>query len=166
MSVISGWNDNEIHRIYEKYVDTVYRICYMLLKSETEAEDVCQNTFIKLINSDRQFESDEHIKAWLILCAKNESKNLLKHWWRSKKVSVESISELSVEDKYNDDDTLKLVLSLPDRFKIPIYLYYYEGYSTDEISRILKINPSTLRGQLKTGREKLKTMLKGGDDNV
>ncbi|MBE7046906.1 MAG: RNA polymerase sigma factor [Ruminococcaceae bacterium] len=166
LAAVSYWDDNEINRIYEKYVDTIYRVCYMLLKSEHEAEDVCQNVFIKLINSDKQFESDEHIKAWLILCAKNESKNLLKHWWRSKKVSVESIAEISVEDKYNDDETLKLVLSLPDRFKIPVYLYYYEGYSTDEIATILKINPSTVRGQLKTGREKLKVMLKDGENNV
>ena len=166
MDEVSGASfrdENEIKRIYEKYVDTIYRVCYMLLKNQQEAEDVVQNVFIKLMKSDNRFESDEHIKAWLILCAKNESKNLLKHWWRSKKVSVDSISDLSCEDKYNDDTTLKMVLTLPDKFKLPIYLYYYEGYSTDEISAILKVNPSTLRGQLKTGRDKLKTMLKGGE---
>ncbi len=163
--VVSRRDNEEIHRIYDKYVDIIYRICFMLLKSEAEAEDVVQNVFIKLINTDKEFESDEHIKAWLILCAKNESKNLIKHWWRSKKVSLDSVSDTPCEDEYNNDETLKLVLSLPDRFKLPVYLYYYEGYSTDEISKMLKINPSTVRGQLKTAREKLKLMIKGGEQN-
>lgn len=161
----SKWHNDEINRIYNKYVDTIYRVCFMLLKNDAEAEDVVQNVFIKLINSDKEFESDEHIKAWLILCAKNESKNLLKHWWRSKKVSMDTVSDTPCEDVYSNDEILKYVLSLPDKFKLPVYLYYYEGYSTDEISKMLKINPSTVRGQLKTAREKLKLLIMDGGKN-
>ena len=157
------WDDSEISRVYNKYVDTVYRICYMLLKCEYESQDVVQNVFIKLINSDKKFESDEHIKAWLILCAKNECKNLIKHWWRSKKVPIDTVAEASICDEYKSDEVVNAILSLPDKFKLPIYLYYYEGYSTDEIAGIMKINPSTIRGRLKAAREKLKLIIKGGD---
>ena len=71
--------DEEITRVYNKYVDTVYRVCFMMLKSASEAEDAVQNVFVKYINSGGDLETEEHIKAWLIVTAKNECKNMLKH---------------------------------------------------------------------------------------
>lgn len=156
--------DKDITLVYEKFVNTVYKVCYVLLKNEAETEDVVQNVFIKYMKIDKEFESDEHIKAWLIVCAKNECKNLLKHWWRTKKVSMESVGDVASDSEHPMDETLEKVMKLPDKYKIPIYLHYYEGYSTEEISKMLGVNHSTLRGRLSTAREKLKHLLKGGSD--
>ena len=155
--------DKDITQVYEKYVDMVYRICYMMVKNETETEDATQNVFIKLMNYDKEFKSDEHLKAWLIVTAKNECKNMLKHWWRQKTVSMDSVAETAYFDEPGDN-VIEQVKKLPDKYKLPIYLHYYEGYSTEEISVMLNINHSTLRGQLATGRKKLKLMIKDGEE--
>jgi len=151
--------DEEITRIYKKYVDMVYKICFMMSKNIHETEDATQNVFIKLIKHLDDFKSDEHIKAWLIVTAQNECKNMLKHWFRSKRSDLDSVPEATYEDKNESDDTLEKVMSLDDKYRLPIYMYYYEGYSTSEISQILNIKHSTLRTHLSVGRQKLKLML-------
>lgn len=155
--------DEEITRIYNKYVDMVYKICFMMFKNVPEAEDATQNVFIKLINHISEFGSDEHIKAWLIVAAKNECKNMLKYWYRSKRADIDSLPESTYENE-NNDDTLEKVLSLDKKYRLPIYLYYYEGYSTSEISKILNTKHSTLRTHLSVGRKKLKLMLEEDRD--
>lgn len=155
--------DKDITQVYEKYADMVYRICFMMLKNESETEDATQNVFIKLLNYGKELKSDEHLKAWLIVTAKNECKNMLKHWWRQKTVDMDSVSETAYFDK-PEDGIIEKVKNLPDKYKIPIYLHYYEGYSTEEISVMLNINHSTVRGQLATGRKKLKLMIKDGEE--
>ena len=85
--------DEEITRVYNKFVDTVYRVCFMMLKNADETEDAVQNVFIKYINCGTAFESDENVKAWLIVVAKNECKNMLKHWFRSKRTDIDSVAE-------------------------------------------------------------------------
>ena len=150
--------DEEITRVYNKYVDTVYRVCFMMLKSASEAEDAVQNVFVKYINSGGNLETDEHIKAWLIVTAKNECKNMLKHWFRSKRTDFDEIAEPSYETEENSG-VMEKVMSLDEKYRVPIYLYYYEGYSTAEISEMIGINHSTLRTYMAKGREKLKMLL-------
>lgn len=150
--------DEEITRVYNKYVDTVYRVCFMMLKSASEAEDAVQNVFVKYINNGGNLETDEHIKAWLIVTAKNECKNMLKHWFRSKRTDFEDIAEPSYVTE-EDSGVMEKVMSLDEKYRVPIYLYYYEGYSTAEISEMIGINHSTLRTYMAKGREKLKMLL-------
>ena len=150
--------DEEITRVYNKYVDTVYRVCFMMLKSASEAEDAVQNVFVKYINSGGDLETDEHIKAWLIVTAKNECKNMLKHWFRSKRTDFDEIAEPSYETE-EDSGVMEKVMSLDEKYRVPIYLYYYEGYSTAEISEMIGVKHSTLRTYMAKGREKLKILL-------
>ena len=163
MSVFSLRTDEEITAVYNKYADTVYRVCYMLLKNEDESCDVCQNVFLKLIDSKREFQNYEHIKAWLIVTAQNECKNILKHWWRSKRVDMDSIKDMPYSENDNNSDVKQKLMSLPDKYRLPLYLHYYEGYSTQEIADMLGVKPSTLRTQLVTARNKLKLMLEEGE---
>ena len=160
MTIYAAHNKEEISRIYHKYAHLIYRIIRIILKNDQETEDIVQNVFVKLIKSDKKFTGDEHIKAWLILCAKNEAKNLLKHPRKRKTISIELMTEIQIEDKYNLKEVQKYLLMLNDKYRIPIYLYYYRGYSTQEISKILKVNHSTIRGRLKTARDILKSMIK------
>ena len=148
--------DREITEIYKQYVKTVYRIALMMLKNVSEAEDVTQTVFIKLIESNKNFESDNHLKAWLIVTTRNACKNILKSGWHSKRVGYESITEESYIDDESAKELWEKIISLDEKYKLPIYLHYYEGYKTEEIAKMLKINHATIRTQLRVAREKLK----------
>ena len=153
--------DTTITDIYNRHVDMVYKICFILLKNTTDTEDAVQSIFTKIIEKNINFESIEHEKAWLIVSSKNHCKNLLRHWWKKIIPFDNNLHDSSVSD--NVSYILESVLHLPDKYKLPIYLYYYEGYSTDDIAKILSLNPSTLRSRLKKGRELLKIELGGAD---
>ncbi|WP_343208501.1 RNA polymerase sigma factor [Anaerolentibacter hominis] len=157
-------SDRDIMELYYRQVDTVYRVCFMMLKNTADAEDVTQNVFVKLIQLGKRFESEEHEKAWLIVAARNECKNLLGHWWRKKRTSIEDVNPQQLTAEHQYDETLEEVIGLPERFRLPVYLYYYEGYSTKEISGLLHRKEGTVRSQLHTGREMLKLRLGGGLD--
>ena len=145
--------------VYNKYVDTVYPVSYIYYKNKSDTEDAVQTTFIKLLETDKTFNDLEHIKAWLIVTASNICKNSLKHWYR-RLISLSSIED-ELESKENFSNLLESVLKLPTKYKIIIYMYYYEGYNTREIAKLLNKNESTIRTYLKKGRELLKDNLGG-----
>ena len=155
--------DKKIMEIYDKYVDMVYKVCFMFLKNIQDTEDAVQTIFIKLMQSESIWKDDDHLKAWLIVTAQNHCKNLLRFWWRKKRVDIESIPEQSTTISDQHDTILEQVLSLPPKYKTILYLYYYEGYSSVEISKILKRKESTVRSQLHTGRKLLKISVGGSD---
>lgn len=159
MGISEFRTDEEITRVYEKFVDTVYKVCFMMLKNASETEDATQNVFIKFMRDNKVFETDEHIKAWLIVTAQNECKNMLKHWFRSKRDELDNVPEASYVDDDSKKELMQKVFSLDEKYRLPIYLYYYEGYSTSEISEMLNIKHSTIRTYMAKGREKLKIML-------
>ena len=152
--------DKEIAEIYERHKDTVYRICFAYMKNAMDTEDVVQDTFYNLIKSGAAFESEEHEKAWLIRAASNLCKNKLRHWWR-KRENLEDHENLRAND-FDIDDTLDAVMQLPDKYKNVIYLYYYEGYNSIEISKILRKPQSTIRFYLSNARKILREKI-GGD---
>lgn len=148
--------DSEFDCVYNRNIDTVYRICFMYLKNKHGAEDMSQNTFIKYLRYNPSFKNLEHEKAWFIVTATNVCKNYFKTWWY-KNTSFKDDYEISSND--GSGEVLNLILELPDKYKQVIYMYYYEGYSTVEISKILGINESTIRSHLHTGRNLLKEKL-------
>lgn len=157
--VYSLLNDKEVIHIYQKYVDTIYRICFMYMKNIQDTEDMVQSTFVQFMNSNKLFENENHIKGWLIVTASNLCKNQLKHWWR-KNTDLENIEATSTN---HIDHTLEQILKLPKKYKLIIYLYYYEGYQTNEIGKQLNMNESTVRSYLRRGRLLLKEVLEGGN---
>ncbi len=156
-------NETEFKEIYEKYVDMIYRICFMYLKNVAETEDATQNVFLKFIKASKSFQNEEHIKASLIVTAQNECKNVLKHWWKRKRIPLENVDEGSYLDNFEKDKVLNEVLKLPDKYKLPLYMYYYEGYSTKEIAQILKVNYSTIRTRMVSARNILRLVLEVKD---
>lgn len=151
--------DKDIERIYNQYFDMVYRVCFMYFKNKHDTLDAVQTTFIKLMEYRGEFHSQEHIKAWLLVTSSNICKNSLKHWWHQK-VTFDEEVEGSVN--FTSNELLEFIVSLPKKYKIILYLYYYEGYKTKEIASMLKINESTIRSQLLKARTLLKQEL-GGD---
>lgn len=149
----------EITELYSRHADMVYRVCFLFLKNEADTQDMVQNTFVKLIQHPQTFQNPEHEKAWLIVTASNLCRDFLRHWWR-KTVSLSSVPE-EAAPSFPIDETLQQVLSLPGRYKMPVYLYYYEGYSCAEVAAILHKKESTVRGLLRRGRLLLKLELEG-----
>ncbi len=152
--------EEEFIKIYEKYVDMVYRICFLYFKNKADTEDAVQNVFLKLFTLNPIFQDENHRKAWLIITSKNMCKNSVKHWWKSK-VSFEE-KEISAEDY--KDETLDILLQLPKKYKTILYCYYYEGYSTNEIAFMLHMKEATVRSDLYRGRKYLHELLKGGEN--
>ena len=148
--------DEQFVLLYHRHVDTVYRVCFMLLKNAADAEDAVQTVFIKLLQSNKPFKDHEHEKAWLIRTARNHCLNLLSHWWRRKRVSMDGLPELAAPHEDHLKELWELVLNLPAKYKTVVYLFYYEGYSTKEIARILEMKETTVRSQLFTARKWLK----------
>ena len=149
----------------ERYIDTVFRVAYNCLKSSADADDVTQNVFFKLLQVKKDFESDAHVKNWLIRVTVNECKNLVRsRWWRSE--SFEDYAATLTFDNPSHSELFYAVMDLPKKYRLPIYLHYYEEYSTREIAEILKIPKNTVCSHLKRGRELLKQTLTEVDTNV
>jgi len=149
--------DKEIAEVYERHKDMIYRICFAYMKNVADTEDMIQDTFCKLITSGIFFESMEHEKAWLIRVAANLCKNKLRHWWR-KRENLDDYDNLEAEG-VEIDDTFSVVMGLPDKYKTVVYLYYYEGYDSVEISKILQKPQSTIRSCLSSARKILREKL-------
>lgn len=145
--------------IYDRNVDVVYKVSFSYMKNKHDAEDVVQDTFVQLIRKNPQFENEKHERAWLIVTASNLCKNSLKSWKRKNEDIEDYESELIEENKR--DDTLQIVLNLPEKYKAVIYLYYYEGYSCIEIAKAMDKKESTVRSLLKRGRDILKIQIGG-----
>lgn len=142
----------------ERYLDTVFRVAVNYLRSRADAEDVTQNVFLKLLKEKRQFESDAHIKNWLIRVTINECKNMVRsRWWHRE--SFEDYAAALTFDNPAHSDLFYAVMALPQKYRIPIYLHYYEEYSTAEIASILKLPKNTVCTQLRRGRELLRTTM-------
>jgi RNA polymerase sigma-70 factor (ECF subfamily) len=108
-----------------------------------------------------EFENKEHEKAWLIVTAKNLCRNHLKSWWQKNGNLEEEMHHLSMEEEA-DQNLLEIVMKLPEKYRVTLYLYYYEGYDSAEIAKLMEKPSSTVRNYLQRGRERLKVML--GED--
>ncbi len=152
----------EPERLYDLYFDTVYKVCFLYMKNPEDTKDMVQETFYKMLHKPFNYESDEKTKAWLIVCASNICKNNLKKWWKKKTVSFDEEIGNQVEMSTNDDyanDVYQSVMAWEEKYSMPIYLYYYEGYSTKEIAKMLNSKPSTIQTRLAKARELLKMEL-------
>ena len=143
---------------YLRHVDMLYRVCFSYMKNAADTEDIVSETFVKLIRHEPGFQDAEHEKAWLLRVAINLCKDDLKSWWRNR-ADIDDHRYLESESPFEDDETLKIVLGLPERYKAAIYLYYYEGYSSSEIARMLTKPRSTILYHLHMARKLMKEVL-------
>ena len=149
----------------EDHRDVVFRIALTYLRDRADADDIAQDVFLKLLKSDGHFESREHLRRWLVRVTINECKSLFRKPWRR----VEDIENLADSLSAAQDETkavLSDVMLLPERFRVPIVLYYYLGFSTSEIAELLHVPAATVRTRLARGRSKLKFILEEGDREI
>lgn len=149
--------------LVKKYIDTVFRVALGYTKNAPDAEDIVQDVFLKLLKEKKTFDSEEHIRHWLIRVTVNEGKKWHRSPWRRHISYEETITALS-ETTEESRDILRAVMELPVKYRMPIYLYYYEEYSTGEIAELLKIPKGTVCTYLSRGREMLKLQLMEDED--
>ncbi|MDE6997844.1 MAG: RNA polymerase sigma factor [Oscillospiraceae bacterium] len=158
MPVAGALTTEEVASLYRRHVKTVYQISRMLLKNGPDAEDAVQNVFRKAMERDEPFDGPDHERAWLIVTARNECKNQLRHWWRTRRADAETLDALAWEQPA-DGELWDMILRLPEHEKTALYLHYYQGYSTSETAELMGKNPSTVRSWLFRARRKLKDLL-------
>ena len=149
----SALNDEAI---IKKYSKTVYKTAYSIVQNKDDADDVFQNVFLKYIKKHPQFNDETHEKAWFIRVTVNTAKSFVSQAWYK---NTEAISEQLVyaqNDKFDLDFAIK---QLNPRDRTIIYLFYYEGYKTDEIAKIMKMTSAAVRTALSRTRNKLKIIL-------
>lgn len=148
----------EVAALYHRHVKMVYQICLMLMKNVPDAEDAAQTVFRKVMEHGKPFRDPEHEKAWLIVTARNECRDQLRHWWRRCREDASALEALAWEQP-EDGSIWEQVAALPDKHRLVLFLHYCQGYSTGEIAKMLGENPSTVRSRLVQARKKLKIRL-------
>lgn len=147
--------------IYEKYYKDVYNIAFSYSLNNSDAEDIVQKVFMKLFKNIHKFSnSDINVKKWLFIVCSNESKDLLKSFWRSKKISYE-LDEIPVNANSDSFIIFDILKDFDAKYRIPFYLHYYEGYTSKEISKILKISENAVNTRLFRIKKVLKEKLGG-----
>lgn len=160
--------------IVEKYGDMVYRLAITESGNSEDAQDIFQEVFLRLVRFRDRITSEEHLKAWLIRVTVNCSRKHMGSTWKKRVHFFESdensdIKDNNTPDEYerieNQDSPLRTaVMNLPEKYRIVIYLHYYEDMKIEQISDILQEKESTIKSRLHRARDILKKKLKGGYD--
>lgn len=154
------WNDPG--GLARQYAPAVYRLAYIRTGSRTDAEDVMQEVFLRLIQAKPDFSNPAHAKAWLLRVTSNCANDLFRLPWRKREGPLDE--EIAISESSGEGSVTDAVLSLPARYRIPIHLFYYEGYSVAEIARIMGKSEGTVKSRLFRGRKLLRDKLKGEDE--
>ncbi len=154
--------DAFLSQTMERHGDAVYRLALCRLQSVEDAEDVYQDTFLQLFQSNQaETWDDEHLKAWLLRVAVNKCTDTARRRKRQRTLSLEDVGELSAADVYAYTELWDAVRKLPEKQRVIFHLFYEEGYQTQEISQILHLPGATVRVNLSRARKNLKKELEG-----
>jgi RNA polymerase sigma-70 factor (ECF subfamily) len=147
---------------YSLYSDLVFKLSMTYLGNQSDAEDVTQDVFVKLFTNAPEFETLQHERYWMIRVTINACKNHLGTFWNRNTVGMDTIQDMPYTESYHE--VTQLLLNLPPKYRVVLYLYYYEGYSIEELATILKLSKSAVKMRLKRGRERLKLDLEEESD--
>lgn len=146
-----------VDEVFRKYGDRIFSAAFSVCRNKADADDAVQDTLLRYYSRSDDFESESHLKAWLIRVAINRAKDITSSFWRRNKVSWEEyMDELPFEEP-EDSRLFEAVMGLPEKYRTVIHLYYYEDYDVSEISGILRRPKGTVKSQLDRGRKLLKT---------
>ncbi len=151
-----SWNDPGT--LAQQYAPAVYRLAYARTGSRADAEDVMQEVFLRVVKTRPVFTSEAHAKAWLLRVASNCASDLFRLPWRRREEPLEE--DMSAPEGPQEGSVTEAVLALPASYRIPIHLYYYEGYSVAEISKIIGKSEGTVKSRLSRARGLLRDQLK------
>ena len=149
----------ETQALAESYRDRLFVAAFQVCGNAADAEDAAQEALLRYHTSEKQFESEQHIRAWLLRVAINCAKNLTRSFFRRNTVPLEEYMETLEFDSGQSREIFREVMNLPEKYRLVIHLYYYEDYSVAEIGRILGLTESNVKVRLSRGRKLLKEAL-------
>ena len=150
----------ETEVLMDRYKDNLFAVAFNVCKNAADADDVVQDTFVQYHTQNRQFESEQHIKAWLIRVAINRSINVTRSLWRRSSLPLEDYMESLPFEAPEDSTLFAQVMALPEKYRVVIHLFYYEDYPVKDIAGILKVSENNVKVRLSRGRVLLKKALK------
>lgn len=155
------WKDaSDAAAFVRRYSGMILRLCFTYSLGRADAQDICQNVFRKLLQSDRRFDSEGETRAFIIRITINECKDVLKSGWRRRSVPLDELIEREVPFLPEENTgVLAAVQRLPIKYREAVYLYYYEGYNAEEIAAMVGAKPAAVRQRLARAREKLRKEL-------
>jgi len=152
--------------LYAKYNSKLLGLCCRYIKNEDEAEDVFQESFVKIFLNISKFRRESSLETWMRRIMTNTAlKHLKKSINRYEHVDIEEAFDLnenfsiSGEEKILQEDLLKIIDKLPLGYKTVFNLYAIEGYSHKEIAEQLEISENTSKSQLARARKYLQNAL-------
>lgn len=157
-------NETELRNAMRAHGETVYRLALCRMQNTADAEDVYQDVFLSLLRQSERNWEEGHLKAWLIRTTLNRCVDLHRFRLRRPVLSLEEVAELAGGADEVQPEVWEAVAHLPEKLRIPVHLYYGEGYSTEEIADLAGIPAATVRTRLYRARERLKDLLGGLDD--
>lgn len=156
------WNTPaEAQRFVTDYADPILRLCMTYSLTREDAQDICQEIFLKLLEQEKEFTDREHEKAYIIKMAVNACKNLLKSAGRRRVVPMDQAERVPAPEG-ESSELIELIRALPEHYGAVVYLFYYEGYSLDEIAKLCSCTPATARKRLSRSRKLLAKKLEVG----
>ena len=161
MSISNKKPIGNCEEVFNTYGNLLFRLCFIMLGNEADAKDAVQDTVVSYLRKKDGFKNSAHEKAWLITTAKNKCRDIFRFKFRHREINIDDLQEL-LPDK-TDTDRIEVLMSIPEKYRLVITLYYIEGYKVNEIAEIIRKTPSTVKMRLQTGRKMLKEIyLKGG----
>ena len=151
---------NRLEILIERYENTLYRAALAILGDPTEAEDAVQDTFLRWLEKRPVLADENHEKAWLLTVTANGCKSRLR---QAKRRPTVELLDIYPAETAEERGTMEAVLALPPKERAVIHLFYYEGYSTEEIAELMGQRPGTVRSHLSRARSRLRELLKGED---
>lgn len=149
-----------VQKLIEQYQNNLYAAAFNICQNQMDAEDVVQETFVQYYTTKKEFENEQHIRAWLLRIAINKAKNCCRTFWKKNKCTLEDYMETLPFPDSQSRSLFEEVMKLPDKYRIVIHLFYYEDYTVRKIAEILKLSESNVKVRLSRGRTLLRETLK------
>ena len=134
MQIQSLRTDDCFEEVMERYSDLIYRIAYANVRVKEDAQDVFQEVWCRYYQKNKIFESEEHRRNWLINVTLKCCKKIYSSVRYKRTVLTDDMSLLREKLPERDFEIYDAVIRLPEKYRVPVYLYYYEDFSVNEIS--------------------------------
>lgn len=151
-----------VQELMNMYKNNVYAVAFNICKNASDAEDVVQDTFLQYYMTHKNFDNEQHIRAWLLRVAINKAKNIRSSFWHRNGMPLDNYIETLSFETPESKELFEEVMKLPEKYRVVVHLFYYEDYSIKEIAKILRTTESNIKVRLSRGRAKLKDALKEG----
>lgn len=149
-----------LEELIEAYQKSLYAAAFNICRNTDDANDVVQDTFIQYYTTKKQFQDEEHLKAWLLRVAINRAKDISRSFWKKNRLSIEDYADAVPFESREETGLFEAVMRLPQKYREVIHLYYYEDLSIKETARILRITEGSVKMRLSRGRSFLRDVFK------